>query len=107
MRDEDGKIIYDEHEHPKTRTERGRDIRIKREGNVVLAYTRSSHLMLDCDLKREDEVKEFARNYTLKHGLGSVGIWRTSSSSQVDLYGNRSGNFASIFGAIISWDEIK
>jgi len=78
-----------------------------REGNVVLAYTSSCHLMLDCDLKREDEVVRFSEDYTKFHDLGSSGVWKTSDSSQVDLYGNRLGNYCIIFGKILSWDEVK
>lgn len=78
-----------------------------RQGNVVLAYTSSSHLMLDCDLKRENEVTEFARDYALEQDLGSVAVWKTSDTAQVDLFGERLGNYCVIFGKIISWDEIK
>ena len=78
-----------------------------RQGNVVLAYTSSSHLMLDCDLKREKEVIEFAKNYALEQDLGSVAVWKTSDTAQVDLYGNRLGNYCITFGKTISWDEVK
>ena len=36
-------------------------------GNVVLAYTSDCRLMLDCDLKTESEVKEFAEEYAKFH----------------------------------------
>jgi len=89
-------------------TERSKGItRRDRQGNVVLAYTSSCILMLDCDLKTEEEVIEFARDYALEHDLGSVAVWKTSDSNQVDLYGNRLGNYCIIFGKIISWDEVK
>lgn len=76
-------------------------------GNVVLAYTTDSHLMLDCDLKREDEVVTFSEEYSKFHDLGSSGVWKTSDSPQIDLYGNRLGNYCIIFGKVLSWDEIK
>lgn len=78
-----------------------------REGNVVLGYTSSSILMLDCDLKREDEVIEFAKEYAKFHKLGSVAVFKTSDTPQVDLFGNRLGNYCIIFGKPISWDEIQ
>jgi hypothetical protein len=78
-----------------------------REGNVVLGYTADCYLMLDHDLKREDEVVKFAREYTKFHDLGSVAVFKTSDSSQVDLFGNRLGNYCSIFGKPLSWDEIR
>jgi hypothetical protein len=76
-------------------------------GNVVLAYTSDSHLMLDCDLKKEDEVIEFAKEYAKFHDLGSRAGFKTSDSCQVDLYGERLGNYCIIFGKILPWDEIK
>jgi hypothetical protein len=76
-------------------------------GNVVLAYTSDSQLMLDCDLKKEDEVKEFAREYAEFHDLGSSAVFKTSDTSQVDLFGNRMGNYCIIFGKVLPWDEIK
>jgi len=63
--------------------------------------------MLDCDLKREEEVREFSRAYTLEHDLGTSAVFKTSDSSQVDLFGNRLGNYCIIFGKIISWNEVK
>jgi hypothetical protein len=76
-------------------------------GNVVLAYTTDSHLMLDCDLKREDEVKEFAKEYTKFHKLGSTAVFKTSDTPQVDLFGNRLINACIIFGKDLVWDEIQ
>lgn len=76
-------------------------------GNVVLAYTSDSQLMLDCDLKREDEAIEFAREYAEFHDLGSAAVFKTSDTSQVDLYGNRMGNYCIIFGKVLPWDEVK
>lgn len=76
-------------------------------GNVVLAYTSDSQLMLDCDLKKEDEVKEFAREYAEFHDLGSSAVFKTSDTSQVDLFGNRMGNYCIIFGKVLPWDEVK
>ncbi|MEM2111348.1 MAG: hypothetical protein QXX08_05670 [Candidatus Bathyarchaeia archaeon] len=78
-----------------------------KEGNVVVAYTSDSVLMLDCDLKREDEVIEFAREYAKFHDLGSALVMKTSESTQVDLYGKTLGNYCIIFGRILTWDEIK
>jgi hypothetical protein len=76
-------------------------------GNVVLAYTSDTLLMLDCDLKREDEVIEFAKKYVKFHDLGSVAVFKTSDTPQIDLFGNRLGNYAIIFGKPLTWDEIK
>jgi len=76
-------------------------------GNVVLGYTSESVLMLDCDLKREDEVKEFARDYSLFHDLGSALAMLTSDSGQLDLYGKPVKNFCIIFGKILHWEEIR
>jgi hypothetical protein len=76
-------------------------------GNVVLAYTSDSQLMLDCDLKRESEVIGFAREYTKFHDLGSAAVFKTSDSSQVDLLGNHLGNYCIIFGKVLPWDEVK
>jgi len=64
--------------------------------------------LLDCDLQREDKVKRFARGYTKLHDLGSVAVFKTFDTPQVDLYGKRLGNYCSIFGKIpLPWDEIK
>jgi len=41
------------------------------------------------------------------HDLGSSAVWKTSDTSQVDLFGNRMGNYCIIFGKILPWDEIK
>jgi hypothetical protein len=76
-------------------------------GNVVLGYTSDSILMLDCDLQRENEVKEFAEEYTKCHDLGSALVMRTSKSMQVDLYGRPLGNYCIIFGKVLDWHEIK
>jgi hypothetical protein len=81
--------------------------REKREGNVVLAYTSDSQLMLDCDLKREDEVKEFAREYAESNDLGSSAVFKTSDTNRVDLFGKRLGNYCIIFGKVLSWEEIQ
>jgi hypothetical protein len=67
-------------------------------GNVVIGYTSDTLLMLDCDLKREDEVIEFAREYAKFQGLGSVLVMLTSDSTQVDLLGKPLGNYCIIFG---------
>lgn len=106
MQREYRKILLDsyiEYGFPKKAYDRYRN----REGNVVLAYTSSSILMLDCDLKTEEEVREFARDYALEQDLGSVAVWKTSDTAQVDLFGYRLGNYCIIFGKIISWDEVK
>ncbi len=94
---------YIERGFPKKSYDRYRD----KQGNVVLAYTSSCLLMLDCDLKREEEVIEFSREYSKYHNLGSSAVWKTSDSSQLDLFANRLGNYCIIFGKILSWDEIK
>ena len=77
------------------------------DGNVVLGYTSDSILMLDCDLQREDEVKEFAEEYTKYHDLGSALVMRTSKSTQVDLFFRPLGNYCVIFGKVLDWQEIK
>ena len=76
-------------------------------GNVVLAYTSDSQLMLDCDLKKEDEVEGFAKRYTKFHDLGSSAVFKTSDTSQVNLFGKPLGNYCIIFGKVLSWDEMK
>jgi len=76
-------------------------------GNIVLAFTSDSFLMLDCDLKREDAVKEFARQYSEFHKLGSVVVLKTSDTPQTDLFGKRLGNYCIIFGKDLAWDEIQ
>ena len=84
MYDENGNIIYDERGFPKTK----KSSRLKREfrqGNVVLAYTTSEHLILDCDLKREDEVKKFQEEYARFHDLGSSLSVKTSDSTQLEI----------------------
>lgn len=78
-----------------------------KEGNVVLAYTSDSQLMLDCDIKIQDKVIQFSREYGKFHDLGSSAVFKTSDSSQVDLFGNRLGNYCIIFGKVLSWDEVK
>lgn len=89
-------------------TKRSRGInRRDRQGNVVLAYTSSCLLMLDCDLKPELEVREFAEEYAKFHKLGTVVVFKTSDSSMTDLFGNRLGNYCIIFGKELSWDEIQ
>lgn len=78
-----------------------------KEGNVVYAYTTDCHLLLDSDLKRKDEVIEFAKEYTMFHKLGSVAVFKTSDCSLTDLFGERLGNYCIIFGKILAWLEIK
>lgn len=75
--------------------------------NVVIGYTTDCHLCLDCDLKPEKEVIEFAEEYAKFQDLGSVDVYKTSDSPQIDLFGNRLGNYCIIFGKIISWEEVK
>ncbi len=78
------------------------------EGNVVLGYTSDSQLMLDCDLKREVEVKKFAREYTKFHDLGSSAAFKTSDTTQVDLLGNRLIDACIVFGRVpLAFDEIE
>jgi len=76
-------------------------------GNIVIGYMTDEFLMLDCDLKREDELIEFAKEYTKLYDLGSVLIMKTSDTSQIDLFGNRLGNYCIIFGKKLDWNEIK
>jgi len=75
-------------------------------GNVVLGYTSDTTLMLDCDLKAEDEVIRFAKGYTKMHDLGSVVVFKTSNSKQIDLFKKKLGNYCVIFGKPLSWEEI-
>lgn len=77
------------------------------EGNVVLGYTSDTLLMLDCDLKREDEVKEFAREYAEFHDLGSALVMITSDTGQLDLLGTPVKNYCIIFGKVLDWEEIR
>lgn len=77
------------------------------DGNVVLAYQSDCVLMLDCDLKREDEVIEFAKEYAKFHDLGSALVMKTSENGQVDLFGEPLANFCIIFGKVLSWEEIR
>jgi len=78
------------------------------EGNVVLGYCSDTVLMLDIDNQREDVVKDFAVEYTKFHDLGSVLIMKTSETEQMDLFGNRLGKFAVVFGKCpLSWEEIQ
>jgi hypothetical protein len=74
---------------------------------VVLAYTSDAQLMLDCDLQRLCEVKEFAREYAESNDLGSSVVFKTSDTTQVNLFGKRLGNYCIIFGKVLPWDEIK
>lgn len=79
-------------------------------GNVVLAYTSDSHLMLDCDLQREDETIEFAEEYSKFHDLGSALVIETSRPKQMDLSldkDNLLNRYSIIFGKIIGWEEIR
>jgi hypothetical protein len=78
-----------------------------REGNVVLGFMTDVFLMLDCDSKRIDEVKKFAKMYAKKYDLGSSAVLKTSDTPQVDLFGHRLTNCCVIFGMKLSWDEIK
>jgi hypothetical protein len=80
---------------------------MKDEGNVVLGHTSNSVLMLDCDLKRDDEVVEFGKEYSKFHDLGSVLVMKTSENGQVDLYGKPLANYCIIFGKILDWEEIR
>lgn len=76
------------------------------DGTVVVGFTTSDYLMLDADLKKPDEVVEWAKKYAKKYRLGSVLIMKTSDSFQLDLYGNRLYNFSIIFGEHLPWQEI-
>jgi hypothetical protein len=79
----------------------------KREGNVVLAFTCDYLLMLDCDMKRKCEVKRFAKEFARFHNLGSAGVFETSCTPQLDLFGKLLTNYCIIFGRRLSWDSIK
>jgi hypothetical protein len=63
--------------------------------------------MLDCDLKREEEVIEFAEEYAKFHDLGSALVMKTSDSTQVDLSFRKLENYSIIFGKVLSWEEIR
>jgi hypothetical protein len=75
-------------------------------GNIVIGYSSSCYLILDCDLQTKATVIYFAKKYTKFHGLGSVLVMRTSKSSQEDLYMNKLANYAVIFGLPLPWEEI-
>ena len=78
------------------------------DGNVVLAYTSDCLLMLDVDLKRQDETVEFAREYTLAQDLGSALVMMTSDIGQLDLELKPLKSFCVIFGKCpLDWEEIK
>jgi hypothetical protein len=78
-----------------------------KEGNVVIGFTSDYLLMLDCDLKRIDEVKWFAPKFGKKHDLGSSLIIKTTDTPQVDLFGKPLGNYAIVYGKRKCWDAIK
>jgi hypothetical protein len=40
-------------------------------------------------------------------GTGSSAVFKTSDTTQVNLFGKRLGNYCIIFGKVLSWDEIK
>jgi len=62
--------------------------------------------MLDVDLKKPEEVVEWAKKYAKKYKLGSALIMKTSDGNgQIDLFGNRLYNFSIIFGEL-PWQEI-
>jgi hypothetical protein len=70
-------------------------------------WSPSARAALDADLKKGEEVVEWAREYTKKFRLGSVLIMMSSDGSgQVDLHGNRLYNFSLIFGEHLPWQEI-
>jgi len=74
--------------------------------SVVVGFTTSDYLMLDADLKKPEEVVEWARKYTKESHLGSVLITKTSDSFQLDLHGDLLFNFSLIFGERLPWQEI-
>jgi hypothetical protein len=77
---------------------------------VVLAYTTSSHLMLDYDLKTETEAVGFTRKYAKFHKLGSALTILTSEVKQMDLNldkDNLLNRYSAIFGKPIHWSEIQ
>jgi hypothetical protein len=75
-------------------------------GNIVIGYSSSCYLILDCDLQTKATVLYFAKEYTQFHNLGSVLVMRTSKSTQRDLYKNKLANYAVIFGLPLPWEEI-
>jgi hypothetical protein len=80
----------------------------RREGNVVLAWTTECYLALDCDMKREEEVVNFAEEYSKVQSLGNSLVARTSyGNGQVDLFWNKLNNYCIIFGRRLTWEEIK
>jgi len=83
------------------------DMTHSNEGNVVLGFTSSNFLMLDSDDQIEYYVLEFANEYGKFHKLGSHIVLRTSKSTKTDLFGNRLGNYAIIFGKPIMWSEVQ
>lgn len=77
-----------------------------RNGNVVIGFCSNNILMLDMDLHTEVTAKYFVKNYSKFHELGSVLLLKTSSSSQIDLFGNKLNKYSAVFGKPLSWDEI-
>jgi hypothetical protein len=75
------------------------------EGNVVIGFTTDNYLMLDADLKKEEDI-EWAKEYGKDFHLGSALIMKTSDSFQLDLYGNKLYNFCIVFGQPLPWQEI-
>ena len=79
------------------------------EGNVVLAYTTDSHLMLDYDLKTQAKAVGFTRKYAKYHKLGSALTTLTSEVKQMDLSldkDNLLNRYSGIFGKIIDKREV-
>jgi len=95
---------YLKHRFPRKARDRYRE---KGEGNVVVSYMSDCILMLDCDLKRQDDIIEFAREYCKTHNLLDALVMRTSECMQVDLFGEPLGNFCVVFGRILQWSEIR
>lgn len=85
-----------------------RRVKHRREGNVVLAWMNDCFLALDCDLKREEEVTEFAKEYSKVQSLGTSLVAKTSDSGgQVDLFRNKLDNYCIVFGKRLTWEEIQ
>jgi len=76
-------------------------------GNVVVGFTSDSILMLDCDLKRESEVVQFASEYAKFHDLGSSLVMLSSKNGQMDLCGEPLANYFVVFGKTLNWDQIR
>lgn len=86
----------------------------KSDGNVVLGLMTDGILMLDCDKQREEDVINFAREYSKFHNLGSFAVFLTSKASipnyiMPNLWRVNGvlNNYFIIFGRLLAWQEVR